>query len=88
MLYRGTNKNRESFWLIADNEEEARIIALDNRLVKDKVNLKLELSDNRLGNFYDFFKNKGNDMTEVDTKKGVGVVAYKGGNDKGTWVVI
>ena len=87
MLYRGVNKANNCSWIIASNKEEALQIAVKSKFVKKKENCKLQTSDKRTNDFYAFFKNKGNDMQEVDTKKGVGCVQYNSANSTGVWKV-
>jgi|TARA_R110000851_G_scaffold326865_1_gene495889 hypothetical protein len=87
MLYRAINKSRNNQWIIADDETEALEIALKSKFIKSKGNCKLQTYDRYCEDFYKFFKEKGNDMTQVDTLKGVGCVHFKNAQDKGTWVV-
>ena len=87
MLYRGINKSNNRQWIIADTEEDALEIALKSGFVRSKDNCKLQTSDKYCGDFYKSFKERGNDMTQVDTLKGVGCVHFKNAQDKGTWVV-
>jgi hypothetical protein len=87
ILFRATNKSGNKLWIIAETEEEALDIAIDRDFVKVKTNCKLKTKDNKNNTFFDFFKNKGNDMTQVEENKGIGCVLYKDGMDKGTWLV-
>lgn len=87
MLYRGINKANNRLWIIADDENEALEIAVKSGFVKNKKNCELQTSDNLCGNFYKSFKDRGNNMHEVDISKGVGCVEFKNAKDKGTWVV-
>lgn len=87
MLFRGINKTNNKQWIIASDEEEALEFAVKSTFVRKKENCKLEISDENGKEFYQLFKEKGNDMTEVDNLKGVGCVHYKGKRHKGTWRV-
>ena len=86
-LYRATNKSNNRQWIIADSESDALDIAIKSKFVRNKNNCKLQTSDKNIGNFYKSFKERGNDMTQVNTLTGVGFVEFKNENDKGTWLV-
>jgi hypothetical protein len=85
MLYRATNKNNSSRWVIADSHDEAISICIERGFVRDKKNCTLQLGDKEDPSFYDYFKRSGNDLTEVDNKKGLGCVLI--GNGKSKWKV-
>ena len=87
MLYKAKNKSNNQMWIVADNEQEAIEIAIKRSFVKKRENCQLSNCDKKGKSYYDFFKEKGNDMKALDTKKGIGAVAYRNTNDKGTWIV-
>lgn len=86
MLFKGINSSGNKIWIVADCEKEALEISLKRRFVKSIKNCKLIKGNKDFGNFYTYFKNKGNDMSEVDTKKGIGCVIYNKFS-KGVWKV-
>jgi hypothetical protein len=86
MLYKAINKSNNHHWIVADNEKEARKIAVKSGFVKDSKNCSLS-TENDGESYYDFFKDKGDDLTEVDEKKGIGSVKL-GSGIRSTWRVM
>ena len=86
-IFKILNKSKNGIWVISENEKEALEIALKFKHIR-KINNGTVISvDNKNIPWFDFFNHKGNDMTEVKSKKGVGCVHYKGGNHKGKWYI-
>jgi len=85
-LFKAKNKNNNFQWVIAENEEQAYEICIKSKFVKNINNYTLYLGDKDTPNFYEYFKNKKNDMTEVDNKIGVGCVYIN--NVSSVWKVM
>ena len=84
-LFRLRNKANSLEWVSAETIEEAKEIAVDHKRARNVSNLKEVRPPSGYDEWIKFFEDKGDDTSELYTKKGTAAVML--GNGQSKWIV-